>query len=178
MIREKIKIRKIDYLPARTRVDLKCGALVLRRYPCSRTTSSIRRNLLVASSKGTWLGASRVTERAMNMGWKSTTPTSVEMEASAEMQQNDKEVITKILEELKASKAEGTCQTEPSSSPAQPMHLSSPRARPLEPIVSKIPVVSKATSPKLSHVFHQASQLTSSKITATTYPSSKAQSPY
>ncbi|KAB2634777.1 hypothetical protein D8674_038197 [Pyrus ussuriensis x Pyrus communis] len=49
------------------------------------------------------------------------------MKAGVEGQQSDKEVISKILEELKASKAERTFQTKPSSTLARPVCLSSPR---------------------------------------------------
>ncbi|KAB2617162.1 hypothetical protein D8674_013031 [Pyrus ussuriensis x Pyrus communis] len=70
---------------------------------------------------------------------KKPDPSPQEMPASKEGQQSDKEVLAKILEELKA----GTSQTENYSSLARLVHLSPSRAKP-----SEIPVVSKATTPK------------------------------
>ncbi|KAM1610000.1 hypothetical protein ACFX1X_022315 [Malus domestica] len=93
---------------------------------------------------------------------------SKEMKVSEEGHQSDKEVMSKILKELKqASKAEGISQEKLSSPPSRPVHVSPLRVKPSkssplpkatkfptpavnEPIVPEIPVISEVTSPRAS----------------------------
>ncbi|KAM0971364.1 hypothetical protein ACFX2K_019419 [Malus domestica] len=75
-------------------------------------------------------------------------------QSSAKVQQSVKEVLAKILEELKDTKAKGTSQPEPYSLPARSVHLSPSLARPIkanggtpEPQVGQTSVPSSFTLP-------------------------------
>ncbi|KAM1837679.1 hypothetical protein ACFX14_019461 [Malus domestica] len=69
---------------------------------------------------------------ARPLATKKPAPTPKETQLGGEVQQDNNEVLTKIFEELKDTKAEGTSQLEPSSPPAQLAHPFPSRAEPSE----------------------------------------------